>query len=138
MCQGERHVESLQALQAALANASPTALMSMRAEILASITTAGTTVQQPRAAGSQQSAEMASLAAARAESRQLAEATQRALFEDPILHASLPFASPAAEDAYRHPESEPLPLLYHSYHRTPPTPPHPPPPPIPPATHPPT
>jgi len=108
---GERQLQSLQALQAALATASPTALISMRAEVLASITTAGTTVQQARIASSQQSAEMASLAAVRAESRQLADATQRALFEDRILDASLRFASPAEEEAYRQREAERLALI---------------------------
>lgn len=111
LAQGERQLQSLQALQAALATASPTALISMRAEVLASITTAGTTVQQARVAGSQQSAEMASLAAVRAESHQLAEATQRALFEDRILDASLRFASPAEEEAYRQREAERLALI---------------------------
>ena len=111
LAQGERQLQSLQALQAALATASPTALISMRAEVQASITTAGTTVQQARLAGSQQSAEMASLAAVRAESRQLAEATQRVLFEDRILDASLRFASPAEEEAYRRREAERLALI---------------------------
>src|SRR3546814_20332992 len=55
LVQGERQLQSLQALQAALATASPTALISMRAEVLASITTAGTPVQQARAGGSQPS-----------------------------------------------------------------------------------
>ena len=111
LAQGERQLQSLQALQAALATASPTALISIRAEVLASITTAGTTVQQARVAGAQQSAEMVSLAAVRAESRQLAEATQRALFEDWILDASLRFASPAEEEAYRQREAERLALI---------------------------
>src|SRR3546814_834443 len=70
LVQGERQLQSLQALQAALATASPTALISMRAEVLASITTAGTTVQQARAAGSPQSAEMAPLDAVRGDTRQ--------------------------------------------------------------------